>query len=131
MKSEQIGPTFIVPEKTVTFFGVKPVVPSSTLKMRKSHKKIGTYMCTYTYSYTQTHERGANRIKGVNVSITTKFSVCINNQGSKQTLIRISSCLHCTMGQAMEIDILEIHKRKKLLRAHFFLKIFLFFCKWC
>ena len=26
---------------------------------------------------------------------------------------------HCTMGQAMEIDILEVCKRKKLLHAHF------------
>ena len=40
MKLGQIGPTFLVPEKTVNFFGVKPLVPSSTLKMRKSHKKL-------------------------------------------------------------------------------------------
>ena len=40
MKSEQIGPTFLVPEKTVDFFGVTSVVASSTLKMRKSHKKL-------------------------------------------------------------------------------------------
>ena len=26
---------------------------------------------------------------------------------------------HCTMCQAMEIDILELRKRKKLLHAHF------------
>ena len=52
MKSEQIGPTFIVPEKTVTFFGVKPVVPSSTLKMRKSHKKLAR-VYAYTHAYTQ------------------------------------------------------------------------------
>ena len=26
--------------------------------------------------------------------------------------------LHCTMGQAVEIDILEVHKSKKLLHAH-------------
>ena len=30
------------------FFGVKPVVPSSTLKMRKRHKKIGTCICIHT-----------------------------------------------------------------------------------
>ena len=39
MKVGQIGPTWLVPEKTVIFFGVKPVVPSFILKMRKSHKK--------------------------------------------------------------------------------------------
>ena len=27
---------------------------------------------------------------------------------------------HCTMGQAMEIDILEVNKSKKLLHAHFY-----------
>ena len=48
MKVGQIRPTFLVPEKTVNFFGVKPVLPSSTLKMRKSHKKLA-----YTHAYTQ------------------------------------------------------------------------------
>ena len=55
MKSEQIRPTFIVPEKTVTFFGVKPVVPSSTLKMRKSHKKSAR-VCAYTITHTRTRK---------------------------------------------------------------------------
>ena len=40
MKIGQIGPTFLVPEKTVNFFRVKPAVSSFTLKMRKSHKKL-------------------------------------------------------------------------------------------
>ena len=57
MKSEQIGPTFIVPEKTVTFFGVKPVVPSSTLKMRKSHKKLAR-VYAYTHAFTQIRDGG-------------------------------------------------------------------------
>ena len=57
MKSEQIRPTFIVPEKTVTFFGVKPVVPSSTLKMRKSHKKLAR-VYAYTHAYTQIRDGG-------------------------------------------------------------------------
>jgi len=35
------------------------------------------------------------------------------------------------MGQAMEIDILEVHKSKTLLHAHFLLKFFHLFCKWC
>ena len=69
MKSEQIGPTFIVPEKTVTFFGVKPVVPSSTLKMRKSHKKMAR-VYAYTHAFTQIRDGGGksappgmNRVK--------------------------------------------------------------------
>ena len=41
MKIGQIGPTFSVPWKIVNLFGVKTVVPSSTLKMRKSHEKLG------------------------------------------------------------------------------------------
>ena len=57
MKSEQIRPTFIVLEKTVTFFGVKPVVPSSTLKMRKSHKKLAR-VYAYTHAYTQIRDGG-------------------------------------------------------------------------
>ena len=39
MKIGHFGPTFIFPVKTVNFFRVKRVAPSSTLKMRKSHKK--------------------------------------------------------------------------------------------
>ena len=57
MKSEQIRPTFTVPEKTVTFFGVKPVVPSFTLKMRKSHKKLAR-VYAYTPAYTQIRDGG-------------------------------------------------------------------------
>ena len=57
MKVGQIGPTFWVPEKTVSFFGVKPVVPYSTLKMRKSHKKSAR-VCKYTHAYTQIRDGG-------------------------------------------------------------------------
>ena len=57
MKVEQIGPTFWVPEKTVNFFGVKPVVPSYTLKMRKSHKK-SAHVYAYTNAYTQIRDGG-------------------------------------------------------------------------
>ena len=72
MKVGQIGPTFLVPEKTVNFFGVKPVVPSSTLKMRKSHKKSAR-VCAYTHAYTQICDGGGrsapppglNRVKSV------------------------------------------------------------------
>ena len=57
MKSEQIGPTLLVPERTVNFFEVKPVVPSSSLKMRKSHKKLAR-VYAYTHAYTQIRDRG-------------------------------------------------------------------------
>ena len=57
MKVGQIGPTFLVPEKTVNFFGVKHVVPSSTLKMRKSHKKLAC-VYAYTHAYTQIRDGG-------------------------------------------------------------------------
>ena len=40
MKIGHFGPTFIFPVKTVNFFGVKRVAPSSTLKIRKSQKKL-------------------------------------------------------------------------------------------
>ena len=54
MKVGQIGPTLLVPEKTVNFFWVKPVVPSFILKMRKSHKKSA---CVYAYTHACTQIR--------------------------------------------------------------------------
>ena len=39
------------------FFGVKTVVPSSTLKMRKSHKKLAC-VYAYTHAYTQISDGG-------------------------------------------------------------------------
>ena len=39
------------------FFGVKHVAPSSTLKMRKSHKKSAR-VYAYTHAYTQLREGG-------------------------------------------------------------------------
>ena len=48
MKVGQIGPTLLVPEKTVNFFWVKPVVPSFILKMRKVTKNQHVYMHTHT-----------------------------------------------------------------------------------
>ena len=57
MKVGQIGPTFLVPEKTVNFFRVKPAVSSFTLKMRKSHKKLAR-VYAYTHAYTQIRDGG-------------------------------------------------------------------------
>ena len=54
MKVGQIGPTFVVPGKTVIFLGVKSVVPSSKLKMTKSQKKISTCMRIHTRVYANT-----------------------------------------------------------------------------
>ena len=48
------GPTFVFPVKTVNFFGVKRVAPSSTLKMRKSKKN--------QHVYTHTHMRIRNYV---------------------------------------------------------------------
>ena len=49
MKFYQVGPTFLIPGKTVNFFGVKFFVTSFILKVRKSKKNqhvwIHTYMC--------------------------------------------------------------------------------------
>ena len=59
MKIGHFGPTFIFPGKTVNFFGVKHVAPSSTLKMRKSHKKSAR-VYAYTHAYTQLRD-GAGR----------------------------------------------------------------------
>ena len=39
------------------FLGVKTFVPSSTLKMRKSHKKLAR-VYAYTHAYTQIHDGG-------------------------------------------------------------------------
>ena len=57
MKVRQNGPTFLVPGKTVIFLGVKSCVPSSTLKMRKSHKKLAR-VYAYTHAYTQICDGG-------------------------------------------------------------------------
>ena len=57
MKVGQIGPTFVVPGKTVIFFGVESVVPYSTLKMTKSKKKLAC-VCAYTPAYTQIRDGG-------------------------------------------------------------------------
>ena len=69
MKIGHFGPTFIFPVKTVNFFGVKRVAPSSTLKMRKSHKKSAR-VYAYTHAYTQLRDGGgrsappgSNRVK--------------------------------------------------------------------
>ena len=71
MKIGHFGPTFIFPGKTVNFFGVKHVAPSSTLKMRKSHKKSAR-VYAYTHAYMQIRNGGgksapppeSNRVKG-------------------------------------------------------------------
>ena len=58
MKFGQIGPTFVDPGKTVIFFWrVKSVVSSSTLKMRKSQKKLAP-VYAYTHSYARKRDGG-------------------------------------------------------------------------
>ena len=46
-----------VPWKTVIFFGVESVVPSSTLKITKSQKKLAR-LYAYTLAYTQIRDGG-------------------------------------------------------------------------
>ena len=57
MKFGQIGPTFVDPGKTVIFWRVKSVVSSSTLKMRKSKKKLAP-VYAYTHSYARKRDGG-------------------------------------------------------------------------
>ena len=78
MKIGHFGPTFIFPGKTVNFFGVKHVAPSSTLKMRKSHKKSAR-VYAYTHAYTQLREGGGRsappgsyRVKGAVLILCNK-----------------------------------------------------------
>ena len=57
MKVGHFGPTFIFPVKTVNFFEVKRVAPSSTLRMRKSQKKSAR-VYAHTHAYTQLRDGG-------------------------------------------------------------------------
>ena len=71
MKVGQIGPTFLVPEKTVNFFRVKPAVSSFTLKMRKSHKKLAR-VYAYTHAYTQIRDGGGKYAPPVIIGLKEK-----------------------------------------------------------
>ena len=69
MKFGQIGPTSVDPEKTVIFWRVKSIVSSSTLKLRKSQKKLAP-VYAYTYMYARKRDGGgksappeSNRVK--------------------------------------------------------------------
>ena len=62
MKFGQIGPTFVDPGKTVIFWRVKSVVSSSTLKMRKSKKKLAP-----VYAYTHMYARKRDVMVGANL----------------------------------------------------------------
>ena len=73
--------------ETVNFFGVKHVAPSSTLKMRKSHKKSAR-VYAYTHAYTQLRDGGgrstpphpeSNRVNDVskNCKASCKWSLRI------------------------------------------------------
>ena len=57
MKVEQIGPTFVDPGKMVNFWRVKSVASSSTLKMRKSQKKLAP-VYAYTHGYVRKRDGG-------------------------------------------------------------------------
>jgi hypothetical protein len=57
MKVGQIGPTFVDPGKMVNFWRVKSVVSFSTLKMRKSQKKLAP-VYAYTHMYARKRDGG-------------------------------------------------------------------------
>ena len=72
MKIGHFGPTFIFPGKTVNFFGVKHVAPSSTLKMRKSHKKSAR-VYAYTHAYTQLRDGGGRSPESNRVNLLVVY----------------------------------------------------------
>ena len=86
MKIGHFGPTFIFPGKTVNFFGVKHVAPSSTLKMRKSHKKSAR-VYAYTHAYTQLRDGGGRsapppgsyRVKLLNIELIKRLNQYIKS----------------------------------------------------
>ena len=86
MKVGLIGPTLLVPEKTVIFFGVKPVVPSFILKIRKSHKKSAR-VYAYTHTYTQIRADGGkyNRVNARDKKVVLRKTS--ETALTKQTLI--------------------------------------------
>ena len=86
MKIEQIGPTFWVPEKTEKNFGVKPVVPSYTLKMRKSHKKLAR-VYAYTHAYTQIRDGGGKSEPQPLLEFVQLFRLLLNNYIIIHTLV--------------------------------------------
>ena len=77
MKVRQIGPTFLVPGKTVIFWGLKSFVPSSTLKMRKSHKKLAP-VYAYTHGYTRIRDGG-----GKSAPPPSKIGLMLTNINSR------------------------------------------------
>ena len=79
MKVGQIGPTFLAPVKTVNFFWVKPVVPSSTLKMRKSHKKLAR-VYAYTHAYTQIRDGGGKSAPPPEVNRVNKHNAAHHDE---------------------------------------------------
>jgi len=81
MKIGHFGPTFIFPVKTVNFFGVKRVAPSSTLKMRKSHKKSAR-VYAYTHAYTQLRDGGGRSAPPGSYGVKFKI-ITDSNTGSQ------------------------------------------------
>ena len=57
--------------------------------------------------------------------------MCVSKKKGGIILMGDPNCIHCTMGQAMEIDILEVHKTKEILHAHLWSENVNSFCEWC
>ena len=74
MKVGQIGPTFVDPGKTVSFWRVKSVVSFSTLKMRKSKKKLAP-----VYAYTHVYARKRDGGDHLTYQMVVTLSTCTGN----------------------------------------------------
>ena len=83
MKVGQIGPTFVVPGKTVIFWRVKSVVSSSTLKLRKSKKKLAP-VYAYTHGYVRKRDGGGK-------SAPPPSQIGLNTKGTPKKLSSSSS----------------------------------------
>ena len=75
MKVGQIGPTFVDPGKMVNFWRVKSVVSFSTLKMRKSKKKIAP-VYAYTHSNARKRDGGGKSAPPPESNRVKKWKVC-------------------------------------------------------
>jgi len=120
MKIGHFGPTFIFPGKTVNFFGVKHVAPSSTLKMRKSHKKSAhVYACTH--AYTQLREGGGRSAPPGSYRVKAyKEKTLISDDFEKIQLLSIfynyyTTIIKCFMRQDFLVDV-SSNKMSKLLK---------------
>ena len=100
MKIGHFGPTFIFPGKTVNFFGVKHVAPSSTLKMRKSHKKSAR-VYAYTHAYTQLRDGGGRSASPGSYRVKVRSCVLCTRVSHFYTFFELSLVLLTTQAHGL------------------------------